>query len=161
MKPYFWIIFDLATRPNYRRDVHNILALPRNAVIRYEYRTEYLSERALHYSRRTKMSPKRALVVFAQSLDPDKVDSPPKDEPVHTTFPNTMWVATRLCEVVHIPPQEGTTFSYYLRAQYYPRNIEQELIRILEPLKSIEELPFKKLVTISDQIDALSNLEGG
>src|SRR5271167_221309 len=62
----FWVIFDTGTRPEYYQDVHNLLALPKGAVMRYEYRKKYLSERALRWAIAEAAAPSRVVLIYGQ-----------------------------------------------------------------------------------------------
>src|SRR5213080_3562204 len=62
----FWVIFDTCARAEYYRDVHNLMALPKGAVMRYEYRDMYLSERALRLAVNDASAPSKILLVYAQ-----------------------------------------------------------------------------------------------
>ena len=40
----FWVIFDTGTVPAYYQDVHNILAMPHETIVRYNYKEKYLCD---------------------------------------------------------------------------------------------------------------------
>src|SRR5689334_5840571 len=78
----WWVIFDTCTRPEYYQDVHNLLALPRDVLLRYEYRSKYLSPAAIQAATNPNTAPLWVLLVYAQwALYKKDAPDPPPDTP--------------------------------------------------------------------------------
>jgi hypothetical protein len=86
-KKHFWIIFDTSTLREYYQDVHNLIALPSGASIRYEYREKYLSPSALTAALKPQSAPSAVLLVYAQWTNYVQGSPPP---PSTTSLRNAM-----------------------------------------------------------------------
>src|SRR5437588_556061 len=62
----FWVIFDTCQLAAYYQDVHNLLALPKGAIIRYDYSTRYISENALAAIGGADSAPGDVLLIYVQ-----------------------------------------------------------------------------------------------
>ncbi len=154
----FWVIFDSCTRPEYYQDVHNLLALPKGAVMRYEYRDKYLSERALRLALDQQAAPARVLLVYGQrpgftrGAGNTEANAPAKE--LH-------WVCTRFGTMLAIPSTNGANFFFDFSVGGYPKSDPEALRKILAPLITKSETPFNKWVAISDDLSSYSNLDRG
>ena len=154
----FWVIFDTSTRPEYYQDVHNLLAHPTGAVMRYEYRDKYLSERALRFALNYSSAPTKVLFVYGQKSGftrgsgDDKAKAPAKD---------LQWIGTRLGTMHAIPSTGGANFFFDFSVDGYPKVDQLALNRLLTPLISHSETPFTKWVAVSDDLGAYNDLNRG
>ena len=155
----FWIIFDTCTRPEYYRDVHNLLALPYGSTISYDYRDKYLSLTAKTAASNPETAPSRILLIYAQWNQYRRGgDNPPRSTPSS----EMLWVPTRLAEMQLIPPPEGgTNFFFDFKVLGYPKVDTTALMKILNPLIAAAEVPFHKWVCLSDDLQALASLQEG
>lgn len=155
----FWVIFDTATKPDYYQDVHNILALPGGAIIRYEYRLDWLSEAAKRHANDSKSSPVSGLVIFTQLAGRTRENQEAQKlggngEPV--------WTPTRFIRLATPPIRNGDHFVFDLKVLDYPRLDREELMKIINPLLASEETPYHgKWVTVSDKAGAFGELHRG
>ncbi len=154
----FWVIFDTCTRPEYYQDVHNLLALPEGAVMRYEYRDKYLSERALRLALDPDAAPVRVLLVYGQKpglargAGNTEAAAPGKE---------TQWISTRLGTMLAIPSTNGANFFFDFSMSRYPKTDPEILQKILAPLIVKSETPFNKWVAVSDDLSAYNDLDRG
>ena len=154
----FWVIFDTSTRPEYYRDVHNLLALPKGAVMRYEYRDKYLSERALRLAVDTAAAPTKVLLIYGQKPgfhrgdDNAKAKAPAKE---------LEWVCTRFGTMREIPATNGANFFFDFSVEGYPKLDQVALQKILAPLIEQSETPWDKWVAVSDDLSAYNDLNRG
>lgn len=153
----FWVVFDTCTRSSYYQDLHNLLALPRGATLRYEYRERYLSPSAIEAARNPESAPAQVLLVYAQRAGHHRGDPVPEPS---TDAGQIIWVGTRLGEMLLIPSQEGENFFFDFKVLEYPRLDEPTLRRILQPLIARNEVPFIKWVSLAEEVQALSPLKG-
>ena len=154
----FWIIFDTCTRPEYYQDVHNLLALPKGATLRYEYRDTWLSEDAASAAANPTHAPAAVVLVYAQWVRFQKEQGKP---PASTPGAEMLWTATRVGEVALIPPPEGDNYFFDIKVMEYPRVDDDVLMSILDALIDAHEVPFHKWVSVSAQTDALAQLRRG
>lgn len=154
----FWVIFDTCTVPDYYLDVHKLLAFPKDATIRYNYREKYLSPPAVTASLNPAIAPKFGLVLYAQRKGFRKGDGTPA---TGTIFPEMLWLPTRIVEMLCIPARDGETFNYDLKVLRYPSIDRSAMTRILGPLIQRNEIPFNKWVTISSELASFQELQKG
>lgn len=150
------MIFDTCTRPEYYQDVHNLLALPKGAVMRYEYRDEYLSEQAFRLAVDKAAAPARVLLVYAQrpgyTRGADNAQAPAEE---------LQWVCTRFATMLAIPSTGGANFYFDFSVEGYPKLDAAALEKLLAPLIASSETPFQKWVAVSDDMSAYSDLNRG
>lgn len=154
----FWVIFDTCTVPEYYLDVHKLLAIPRGATLRYNYREKYLSASAVTASLNPTTAPQLALLLYAQRNGFRKGDGTPA---TGTIFPEMLWIPTRIVQMLCIPARDGETFNYDFKVLRYPCIDHTVLMQILNPLIEHREIPFNKWVTLSSELKALENLQRG
>jgi hypothetical protein len=154
----FWVIFDTCTRAEYYRDAHNLLALPKGAVMRYEYRDIYLSDRALRLALNDTSAPSKILLVYAQKPGFPKAGG---DAQAVAPVGELEWVATRFGAMKAIPSNDGANFFFDFSVEGYPKVDLSALRRILAPMIARSETPFHKWVAISDDFAAYSDLDRG
>jgi hypothetical protein len=154
----FWVIFDSCTVPDYYLDVHKLLAFPKDATIRYNYREKYLSPPAVTASLNPAAAPKFGLVLYAQRNGFHKGDGTPA---TGTIFADMLWLPTRIVEMLCIPARDGETFNYDLKVLRYPSIDRAAMTRILSPLIQRNEIPFNKWVTISSELASFQELQKG
>ncbi|MCL5286503.1 MAG: hypothetical protein M1453_07265 [Acidobacteria bacterium] len=153
-----WVIFDTSTRPAYYLDVHNLLALPNGATIRYEYREKYLSDPAKTAALLQDHAPRHVLFFYGQSAKYQRGEPAPK---TGTVLENMLWVPTRIGEMLCIPPKEGDNFHFDLKLTGYPNSNSKAKNDILEPLIASKDVPFNKWISISDMAEEFRTLQEG
>lgn len=154
----FWVIFDTCTIPEYYLDVHKLLAIPRFAILRYNYKEKYLSSSAITASLSPNTAPKFGVLFYAQRSGFSRGDSTPK---TGTIFSQMLWIPTRLIEMLCVPARDGETFNYDFKVLSYPCIDRAAMTRILDPLIEHQETPFNKWVAISSDLKSFDDLRKG
>ena len=139
----FWVMFDTSTKPDYYLDVHNLLALPNGATIRYDYRENHIAASALVEARAQRKG--IILLIYAQHAAFQKGG---EDHKGVLPYDGALWIATQVASLSHIR-NEGNRFYFDLELSGYPSNNVAALGRILEPLVRAGEVPFEKWITTS------------
>lgn len=155
---WIWVVFDTSQYQKYYRDVHDLLAMPRGWVFRYNYRETQMSVDALRSAASDGTKPIPALFVYAQKEVPyARIDN--KSE-----FPNgdfsVKFVATRVGTMLNVV-RNGDRYNFDFAVEEYPNQLIPSIEGILAPLQIKQEVPWDKWVTISDRPDLLSNLKSG
>jgi hypothetical protein len=154
----FWVIFDTCQLEAYYQDIHNVLALPPGAIIRYDYRTCYISDDALAVLQARAAAPRDALLIYMQypgyRRELGLEYRPAPNEPV-------LAVATRLARMRLTPNIGGERYALDLELKGYPREDIDALNEILRPLKSANQTPWSKWVSISTSTDHFAKLKSG
>lgn len=154
----FWVIFDTCTKPMYYRDLHNLVALPEGATLRYEYRATWLTADALKATGDENLRPSKVVLVYAQSRSYVRGNANPG---APAAFGEWLWIPTRLAHLRLIPPAEGGNHFFDLCVGSYPKVDDEALVRIVRPLSQSGDVPPSKWVALSDHVDALAALERG
>jgi hypothetical protein len=154
----FWIIFDTCTKPFYSQDLYNLLAHPRDSVLRYEYRRRYLSGGALEAALLPGNAPSQILFVYAQWKQYRRGDNNPTE---NTPLDEIEWIPTRLGKMLLIPPPDGEAFYFDFKVLGYPKVNKSKLLEILSPHISQKEVPYNKWVCISDNVQELEAISVG
>ncbi len=154
----FWVIFDTCTIPEYYLDVHKLLAFPRDATLRYNYKEKYLSPSAVTASLNPSTAPKFGLLFYAQRNPFHRGDGTPA---TGTIFNEMLWIPTRIVEMLCIPARDGETFNYDFKVLRYPSIDRAAMTRVLDPLIQRREIPFNKWVTISSELGPFKDLQKG
>ena len=166
-KTRFWVIFDTSTRREYYLDVHNLLALPVGATLRYEYREKYLSTAARFAAENADSAPAFVLLVYGQWKQYVKGDIPHGGLPAGGTakqsppFSEMLWVPTRFAEMQLIPSPEAANYFFDFKLLGYPNVDQTALSQILTPLDAAAEVPFHKWVSLSNDLKAFESLQRG
>jgi hypothetical protein len=145
----FWVIFDTCTIPYYYLDVHKLLAIPRDATLRYNYKEEYLSSAAIRASLNPRSAPRFGLLFYAQRCGFRRGDATP---PTGTLFDQMLWVPTRIVEMLCIPARDGEAFNYDFKVLRYPRIERTAMTRVLDTFMRHKEIPFNKWIAISSEL---------
>jgi hypothetical protein len=152
----YWIIFDTSQYAEYYADVHNLLALPSGATIRYEYSDRLLSQSAVQLAAAGGV--RQALFVYAQKDTPyirsDAVSNPtdPNAEP--------LFVATRLGRIVNVV-LNASKYSFDIVVEGYPANDDASIEAILDSLRASGDVPWTKWVSTSDDTSTYHRLALG
>jgi hypothetical protein len=149
----FWVIFDTSTKRDYYRDVHNLLALPPKATIRYDYNQMHVSAAAIEEAKKSSFSTK-VLVAYAQTKNFKKGHAAPVG-PIANE--GGFWVATRIADLKYLG-FSGNRYVFDLELLGYPTPNDDAFRAIIESLLAKQETPFIKWVAVSDldaQFDAL------
>jgi hypothetical protein len=154
----FWVIFDTCTLPDYYLDVHKLLAIPKGATLRYNYKEKYLSASGLEASSHPHSAPKLGMLFYGQRIGFHRGDGTP---PTGTMFQAMLWIPTRIVEMLCIPERDGETFNYDFKVLQYPSFDHEAVRQILEPLVQARETPFNKWVTTSSELKALNAMRAG
>jgi hypothetical protein len=158
----FWVIFDICTIPDYYVDPHNILALPRGAIYRYDYQETHFSAQALKLAREKTNPCQRygynynVVLVYAQDLDYTKGAATPKH---NLTMNGSMFVMLRQARLRRLcRGKRGATDRFYFEMEMgaYPKQPQsQGLEAILAPLIEARDVPYSVLVATSNKWDAM------
>lgn len=133
----FWVIFDTSQYPDYYRDVHNLLAYPRSATMRYDYKEKYLSPSAIEHA--AKNEPMSILFVYTQKKGPYT-----REEGRSAASPginDVLYVATRFGTMLNVA-RTGETFYFDFQLAGYPISDSKILDAILSPLRARSEVPW-------------------
>jgi len=156
MAEEFWVIFDTSTLRDYYRDVHNVLAAPEGVVIRYEYRTKYLSDAAIALAERP--SPRAVLLLYAQQ-DTQYPRSEGKSAPSDPSVADELVFATRLATMVNVT-KDGENYYFDFQVAEYPNQDQTALATILGTLETQGTVPWKNrkwvaTSTLHEKLDVL------
>jgi hypothetical protein len=151
----FWVIFDTSTKRDYYRDVHNLLALPPGATIRYDYNQNHLSASALEEARKSSVFTKKVLVAYAQSKNFKKGGADPRG-PI--PYQQGLWVATRLANLRHLQFSVNR-YYFYQEVLGFPATDETAFGAIIQALG--EDIPFVKWVAVSNLDNRFDTLGRG
>lgn len=151
-KDGMWVLFDTAARsdrPVYYRDVHNVIAMPRNSVIRYTYREKYLSAEAVAWAVQAAdgHGQEKRPVVAVYCQKPDYVrrsDSPQED----VSTDDLLWCATRLGSMENVT-WDGRTFYFDFVLGAYPEQNDEAYRRLFSSLAQAGDVPFRKWCSIA------------
>ncbi len=161
----FWVIFDTSQYPDYYRDVHNLLAYPRSATMRYDYKEKYLSPSAIEHA--IANNPIPILFVYTQK------NGPYTREEGHSKTPGgaaeVLYFATRFGTMLNIT-KTGDTFYFDFQLSGYPISDTKILDAILSPLRAQSEVPwgveengspYGKWMSVSHDTASYQALSGG
>lgn len=164
MNDWFWIVFDTSQLMDYYRDVHNLLALPAGATMRYDYKQKYLSDEAVRRADGKESAP--VLFIYMQ-----KQGNYRRDEK-RTIAPQGVlpfaYVGTRLGTMLSIV-KDGESYYFDFQVGSYPTHNEafDQLMKALEgkgetPWAVVKDGgPSGKYVCVSTGMDSLRKLQGG
>jgi len=161
----FWVIYDVSQLADYYTDVHNLIALPPGATIRYDYRRKYLTDSAIQLAETGATQPTPVLLIYEQKdciYDRTQTESKPTD--LHAACKR---VATRLGTVLNVV-SEGDRYFFDIQVEKYPSQNAASLDGILVNLGdshpwSAEKNGFAagKFVCLSDAADSYDRLAAG
>lgn len=155
----FWVIFDTATKLDYYRDVHNLLALPPGGFICYDYRPQHISDQAVAQANSYSDGQQKALIVYAQPTTYQKGGpSPSGADPL--PFEATLWVPTRLASLQSVT-RRGDRYYLDLKLDKYPSQSNESFSSIIRSLHREGGVPFNKWIAISDLDPDLMSLGDG
>jgi hypothetical protein len=156
----FWVIFDTCQLSSYYQDLHNLLALPPGAIIRYDYRAKYIADSAIPTVKGNGVAPRYVLLVYAQWENYTRgagLDYKPlQGERVFVT-------ATRIARMRLIPNIGGDGYAFDLELEGYPKFADDTVRSIWQKLAKSKEIPWFKWVTIcnlTNHFDALKSGQG-
>ncbi len=153
----FWVIFDTCQYPQYYQDVHNLLALPEGATLRYDYKRKYLSDAAIAIAQGSEQL--SILFVYAQkATEYSRVggnSKPAVDGPFETTY-----IATRLGRMLSVT-KDAESYYFDFQVLAYPNQNAKALRDILADLESRDEVPWNKWVSVSTQMSNFKELGKG
>lgn len=141
----FWVIFDTSTKRDYYQDVHNLLAMPPGSILRYDYRSNHISDAALREAETGDLRVTDVLVAYAQSKNFKKGDADPSDS---IAYEHGLWIGTRLAKLrsLHF---KVNRYYFDLELLGYPFGNEQSMPTIMKQLALAQETPFEKWVALS------------
>lgn len=111
----FWIVFDTSQFRDYYQDVHNLLALPDGATLRYNYREVLVSSDAINLLKQVK---RPILFVYAQRAT-EYVRAAGKSEPKDAAAP-FRYIATRIGTMLNVT-KIGDRYHFDFAVGPYPR----------------------------------------
>jgi hypothetical protein len=139
----FWVIFDTSQFRGYYKDVHNLLAMPRGATMRYNYEVGLLTKAAREF---VAVPIRPILFVYAQrQTEYHRVNG--KSDP-HDPNADYVYIPTRLGRMLKVVTL-GDNYHFDFAVDGYP--ITNPAFRgIMGDLKAKAEVPLGKYVCISD-----------
>jgi hypothetical protein len=159
MNGEFWVIFDTSTLRDYYQDVHNLLAMPEGFVIRYEYRTKYLSDEAIKLAESAGARPVLFLYTQRDTEYPRNTDG--------TSFPRDragaeLYFATRVGTMINVT-RDGDNYYFDFQVAEYPNQDQGAIEAIRDELYVKGSVPLKngKWVATSSLMDKLEVLKLG
>jgi hypothetical protein len=151
------VVFDTCTRPQYYADVHQLLALPAGAILRYDYQEKYFSPEAFAYMRQLKESdcPVEVVLFYGQFADYAKGCEDPKGRVLDPA--NSVLIPTRFARLRNVAFEErvggdGQSRSlvyFHMELAGFPNPDSPAIRPLLDMLAHKRELPFEKWVTIA------------
>jgi hypothetical protein len=153
-KKFFWVIFDTCQRPQYYQDLHNLIALPAGACLRYDYKDKYLSAAAQQNLNRKS---DEILFIYAQKNGAfiEKDNFREADSNLATIF-----IATRIGRMLNISKDaESNYFDFTVEG--YPSQDEDLLSHLLQPLIKNNDTPWKTWIATSTDVVTLKRLKAG
>ena len=148
MNGSFFIVFDTSTHAAYYSDVHQVLALPEGAVIRYEYkRLLYKADAAAEIERiaaHPSELPRPVLLMYGEKLgfahgdpDPDKM----------LTVADSVFIPTRSAELVAVAIVRGAdraddVLYLHLKLKGFVRPDAKPVQALVAALEAANSLPF-------------------
>jgi hypothetical protein len=154
----FWVIFDTCQLNAYYQDLHNLLALPAGAIIRYDYRARYISPSAVAMIKGTATAPRDVLLIYVQHEGYRRgvgLDYRPN------VNEGIFLVPTRLARMRLIPNIGGEKYAFDLELKGYPKLDFEALDEIWQRLAESNQTPWSKWVTISASVKELAKLQCG
>lgn len=125
----FWVIFDASQLADYYADVHNLIALPAGATIRYDYHRNQLTDAAIEFA--GKSAPSSALLLYEQKNVP-YIRTETESRPANLNAP-CLRVATRLGTVLNVV-SEADRYYFDIQVGKYPAQTPADLSEILNGL---------------------------
>jgi hypothetical protein len=161
----FWVVFDTSQLADYYKDVHNLLALPKGATMRYDYKEKYLSAAAREHVQCRDVLP--ILLVYTQKNAPYTRDEKFSHAPQGNHA--LLYFGTRLATMLNIT-QDAQSYYFDFQVGAYPNQDQEALRDILQRLASDGETPWSevkdnrpagKYVCMSSALDSFKRLEAG
>jgi hypothetical protein len=125
----FWVIFDTSQLADYYADVHNLIALPSHATIRYDYHRNYLSQDAIQSAEKPTIAD--ALLLYEQKNVP--YERTPTDTRPANLDAACIRSATRLAKILNIV-SEGDRYYFDIQVTTYPAQTAADLNEIIKGL---------------------------
>jgi hypothetical protein len=153
MTQYDFVIFDTSTLPEYYNDVHNIIALPRDHVVTYDYSIKHVSSDAVGILRAFNSgNPKptiRVILAYVQAVAYKKGAGSDSSDPIPEP---TFATLTRLAKVIAVREtknDDGARFYIDLQLQGYPFDKDRSVAKsIVMKLRTIGTLPMKTYIVV-------------
>lgn len=142
------VIFDTCTKPDYYKDVHQVLASPAGAIIRYDYERKLWTDEAQSQAERLLRSRESipALLLYGQVRDYTKGA---KDPSFMLTYDNAIFIPTRYATVVNFGVEahansERDNLYLHLEMDQFVSPDNPELPKLIKELEKRKQLPFDR-----------------
>jgi hypothetical protein len=141
------VVFDTCTQPEYRRDVHRVLALPRGAVIRYEYKRKLISTDAANKLENfSPIAPRLPTILIYGQLRSYQLGDPDEGLPM-LTWESAVFVPTRSAVIVSVKvvranDPKDDVFHFHLQLKGFIDPAVRELEHLIKALQQRNSLPF-------------------
>jgi hypothetical protein len=141
------VVFDTCTQPEYRRDLHRLLALPPGAILQYQYDRRLISTDAAtqleNFSPRKKALPTLLLYGQTHAYLPGASD---KGLPM-LTWESAVFVPTRSAVIVNVHIERASdpkrdVFHFDLRLKGFVDPANREIEQLIKHLQERDCLPF-------------------
>ncbi|HAF48558.1 MAG TPA: hypothetical protein DCL08_04860 [Anaerolineaceae bacterium] len=147
----YWIFFDTCiASPDYYQDVHKVLSLPFGSTVRYDYRKKYLSELAIELLNDDSRRPQEVLFIYAQHKSYKRGEERPEHP---QKFDDMLWLPIRSGQLVKIPNPTEENVYFDLKVEDYPKVNYEIINKIINSQFTKNNTPFKKWVTIGEDIE--------
>ena len=141
------VVFDTCTHPEYYRDVHRLLALPRGAILRYDYKRYLFSQEAgdLLNEATEQDTPIDAILIYGQHRNYAKGDS---DNALSMLSWNSgVFIPTRSAWIVNVAITPGAVrdedkIHFHLEMRGFVDPATRAVEPLIHTLESRNELPF-------------------
>lgn len=155
----FWVIFDTSSRKDYYRDVHNLLALPRGAIIRYDYRVGNVADSANALWGQD--FDRSVLLMYAQSRDYRKGNVIPDARAESTlAYDGALWIPTRIARLRFLG-KEIDRLVFDLEVRGYPLQDATLIRRCVTTIVARSDAPYNKWVATYEDDDLLAAISVG
>jgi hypothetical protein len=157
----FWVVFDTSQFQKYYRDVHDVLAAPKEWILRYDYDEKLLTPGAITFAEQSSAKKIPIVLVYTQ-MDVSYQRQSGKSVVPEGKY-QQVFVATRLGTMVAII-KKANKYHFDFTVSAYPNHeaaTSGTLDAILAPMVTAKETPWDKWVSVSNQFDLFEKLRTG
>jgi hypothetical protein len=144
----FFVVFDTCTHARYYGDVHEVLALPQGAVIRYEYKRRLFKPDAAQTIENLVLTPSQLpMPVLLMYGEKSGFVQGSGDPPTMLTIADSVFVPTRSANVISVaidngPTSEDDVFYLHLELRGFVDPDSPEIRELIATLEAANSLPF-------------------
>jgi hypothetical protein len=160
------VVFDTCTRSQYYADVHQLLALPAGAILRYDYQEKYFSPEAFAYLRGLKEPdcPVDVILFYGQFNDYAKGSGDPEPKNRLLDVETAVLIPTRYARLRNVAVEDRvggdggsrSIIYFHMELSGFPDPDSPAIRPLLDMLAAKKELPFEKWVALAPEEADLS-----